>query len=214
MSKRKDISVANKSIKKSSTLRIVIIVMLFLIFRYMAFVHPFTFFASIPAISFCFAIVAFGKILVVVYKYLNRNKYSQYEGTIVDFQVRRHTIYFPIIEYTKGEDTVQYTSSERENVLKLYEQRTIYESPNGKAFIMRELRLTVLWQTIFFLCWFAFFAIFIELLSKMDWSSLQAATTPDFLVGKWLQQILGVYKDIKNFIDTHIYSVDDLCRFS
>ena len=44
----------------------------------------------------------------------------------------------------------------------------------------------------------------------MDLSSLQATTMPDFLVAKWLQQILGAYKDIKSFINTHIYSVDDL----
>ena len=44
----------------------------------------------------------------------------------------------------------------------------------------------------------------------MDLSSLQAATMPDFLVAKWLQQILGAYKDIKSFINTHISSVDDL----
>ena len=216
MSKRKDISEANKSFKKGLTLLIVVIVMLFLICRCIPFVPPVTFFASIPAISFCFAAVAFGKILVAAYKYLNRNKYSQYEGTIVDFRVTTggyhgsSYIYFPIIEYTKGEDTVRHTSSAEEDVLKLYEQRTIYEKPNGKAFIVRELRATALLQTTFFVCCFGLFIIFIELFSKMDWSSLQATTMPDFLVAKWLQQILGAYNNIKSFIDTHIYSVDDL----
>lgn len=216
MSKRKDISAANKSAKKGFILLIVSIVTIFLISRCILFVPPVTFFASIPAISFCFAIVAFSKILVAVYKYLNRNKYSQYEGTIVDFRVTTGGyygggyIYFPIIEYTKGEDTVRHTSSAEEDILKLYEQRTIYEKPNGKAFIVRELRATALLQTTFFLCCFGLFVIFIELFSKMDLSSLQAATMPDFLVAKWLQQILGAYKDIKSFIDTHIYSVDDL----
>ncbi len=216
MSKRKDISAANKSFKKGFTLLIVVIVILFLICRCISFVPPVTFLASIPAISFCFATVAFGKIIVAVYKYLNRNKYSQYEGTIVDFRVTtsaskgRGYIYFPIIEYTKGKDTVRHTSSAEEDILKLYEQRTIYENPNGKAFVVRELRATTLLQTTFFLCCFGFFVIFIELFSKMDWSSLQVTTMPDFLVAKWLQQILGAYQDIKNFIDTHIYSVDDL----
>ena len=104
MGKRKDLSAANKSTKKGFILLIASIVMIFLISRCILFVPPVTFFASIPAISFCLAIVAFSKILVAVYKYLNRNKYSRYEGTIVDFkeaisaQKGNPYIYFPIIE--------------------------------------------------------------------------------------------------------------------
>ena len=214
MSKQKH---SEQDSEKSVNIRSIIFVLLSLLFLCMPAIHPVTFLASIPAISLCFALVSLGKILVAAHKYANRNRRPQYNGTVVDFEVKKtysngrsRYIYFPIIEYQRGDTEITYTSKERENILKLYDHRTVYENPDGTAFSVRELRSAVLLQTVFFSCCFGLFALFIELLAGMDWSSLPATTMPDFLVEKWLQQIFGAYQNLRSFVDTHIYSVDDL----
>lgn len=217
MSKHTNMNPTKQDTDKNSPLRLLLSFGFCVVFLCMPFIHPITFLALIPAVSLCFALVSLGKILVAAYKYANRNRRPQYNGTVVDFEVKKtysngrsRYIYFPIIEYQRGDTEIKYTSQERENIVKLYEQRTVYENPDGTAFSVRELRSAALLQTIFFSCCFGLFALFIELLAGMDWSSLPATTMPDFLVEKWLHQILGAYKNLKDFVDSHIYSVDDL----
>ena len=217
MSKHTNTNPTKQDTDKNSPLHLLLSFVFCVVFFCMPIIHPTTFLASFPTASLCFALVSLGKILVAAYKYANRNRYPQYDGTVVEFEVkktytngRRRYAYFPIIEYKKGDTKIKYTSPERENILKLYEQRTVYENSDGTAFSVRELRSAVLLHTIFFSCCFSLFALFVELLAGMDWSSLPVTTMPDILVEKWLKQIFGAYQNLRSFVDTHIYSVEDL----
>lgn len=152
------------------------------------------------------------KIMITVFRYLRRNHYSQYPGQVIDFYVeipfsqKSFHHYYPILQYDKDGKKYKYTSSERGAVKRLYDKRTIYETPKGYLFSVEDLYSSFVFSLIIFVCT-SFLGI--QLLNKLI--TVSAGTNDSAsITAVFVQTVAVTWTQITNLVSTYIHPIQAL----
>lgn len=152
------------------------------------------------------------KIMITGFRYLRRNHYSQYPGQVIDFYVeipfsqKSFHHYYPILQYDKNGKKCKYTSSERGAVKRLYDKRTIYETPKGYLFSVEDLYSSLVFSLMIFVC-SSFLGV--QLLNKLITASAGINDSAS-ITAVFIQTVAVVWTQITNLVSTYIYPIQAL----
>lgn len=152
------------------------------------------------------------KIMITGFRYLRRNHYSQYPGQVIDFYVeipfsqKSFHHYYPILQYDKDGKKCKYTSSERGAVKRLYDKRTIYETPKGYLFSVEDLYSSLVFSLMIFVC-SSFLGV--QLLNKLITASTGINDSAS-ITAAFVKTVAVVWTQITNLVSTYIYPVQEL----